>query len=407
MLRYLSSSSLRITLLAGAGATACLADPPAPEGQDEADDILATLGRTDISDNTNGDKILGEIAATRKRWQKFIGLDYAVTYYAYAAGISLGDDNPTGGSGELALLGSWAPGMNRVENPVTLKFRIRQRDAFGRLAPSSLSEEVGALWGIADGFTDAGFQFPDFYFRHVFTRHDIELRYGQMSLDSQFDSFALSGSKQSFLNQAFASHPAAAFPNYGAGVTLAKTFDNGFGIGIGASNVQGTTGADPVDLNFDSNSLFQCAQFSYDFKACGTRDSRVELLLWRSDALESGGLEEGQGASITWEQEIDGSKLRSFARLSGADGGATSVDLFTSGGLAWLVNDRDLFGVAVGVGRGSDSQHAVQSVIESFYRWQPREGIQISPDLQILAGEGFIGSPGLRLVFGLRAGIQF
>lgn len=108
------------------------------------------------------------------------------------------------------------------------------------------------------------------------------------------------------------------FPSYGAGATLDKTFHNGFGIGIGASN--------------------------------------------------------GQSAS---------------------------------GGLAWLVSDRDLLGTAVGVGHGSDSRHDVQSVIEGFYRWQLREGIQITPDLQVLAGEGFIGSPGVRVVLGLRAGIQF
>jgi porin len=376
-------------------------------GQDEADDIVATLRRADISENTQGARYLEEFAKARKQWQELIGLDYAVTYHAYGAAIAGGDDSPAGGSGELALLGSWAPGKNWSENPVTLNFRLRQRHAFGRLAPASLGQEIGALWGIADGFTDAGFQVPDFYFQHLFTRSDIELRYGQMSLDSQFDSYALSGAKQSFLNQAFASHPAAAFPSYGAGATLAKTFDNGFGIGIGASNVQGTTGGEPVDLSFESTSLFQCAQFSYDFKACGSRASRVELLLWHSDSLESADFKEGQGASITWEQEIDGPDLRAFARLSAADGGATKVDLFTSGGLGWLVNDRDLLGVAVGIGRGSDSRHSVQSVIEGFYRWQPRDGIQISPDFQILAGEGFVGTPGLRFVLGLRAGIQF
>lgn len=160
---------LCLALLAGAGVAACLAAPPAPEGQDEADDILATLERRDISATTNGDKVLEEIAAARKRWQEFIGLGYAVTYYSYAAGIMLGDDHPNSGSGsgELALLGRRAPGKHWNTNPVSLNFRLRQRDAFGRLAPSSLGQEIGALWGIADGYTDAGFQFPDFYFQHV------------------------------------------------------------------------------------------------------------------------------------------------------------------------------------------------------------------------------------------------
>ena len=401
-----SRVSLPSAILALAG-TCLLAGAAGSQAPDENDDVEANLLRAAKSEFLSHAPVLREFDEARTRWRKAIGLEYSVTYYAYAAGIMLGDEPPSGGSGEIALLGTWSPTMRWVENPVSLSFRIRDRRAFGRLAPASLGDEVGTLWGIADGFTDAGFQVPDFFFQHEFSRAGIELRYGQMTLDSQFDSYALSGSKQSFLNQAFASHPGVAFPSYGAGVSLMKTFDNGFGVGVGASNVQGTPGNERVDLKFTSDDLFECARFSYDFKACGTRASRAELLLWHSDALDATKLKQGQGASLTWEQEIDGPELRTFARFSAADGGATKVDLFATGGVGWTVNRNDLCGLALGIGRGDKSGHPVQAVLEGFYRWQPRPGFQVSPDLQILAGEGFDGSPGLRLVLGLRAGILF
>ena len=49
----------------------------------------------------------------------------------------------------------------------------------------------------------------------------------------------------------------------------------------------------------------------------------------------------------------------------------------------------------------------MQAVIEGFYRIQIREGIRISPDFQILMGEGFRETPGVRVLAGLRAGFDF
>ena len=80
--------------------------------------------------------------------------------------------------------------------------------------------EIGALWGLVDGYCDSGFEIPDFYLRHVFERPVIELRYGQMTIDSQFGGHQYSSSKKMFFNQAFSSDPAVAFPRFGAGFTL-------------------------------------------------------------------------------------------------------------------------------------------------------------------------------------------
>lgn len=384
-----------------------VAAPERTEPANETDDIQANIARNQETEVADAFDILDEFSKTRRKWSEAIGLEYAVTYYAYGAGIMLGDKSPSAGSGELALQGIWAPGKRWSENPVELHFRVRDRQAFGDKSPSALGREIGALWGVADGFTDAGFQFPDFYFQHKFTRSGIELRYGQLSIDSQFDTYSLRGAKQSFLNQAFASNPTVAFPGYGAGLTIAKKFDNGIGLVVGATNVQSTTAGRQVDLQFGSSDFFESAQVGYDFKAWGTRASSIKLMFWHSDSVLTENLSEGKGISLTGEQEIDWADLRVFARIAMSNGGSTVVDRFASCGVGWKIREDGMLGAAIGMGRGSTPGRPVQSVFETFYRWHPRKGIRITPEIQVLAGEGYIGTPGVRLLFGLRAGIDF
>ncbi len=374
----------------------------------ETDDIAANLERTSETSAADGMGSLEKFSEVRKKWRESIGLDYSVSAFAYAAAMLGGDGVPADASGEIVLQGIWAPGKRWRENPVELRFRVRDRQGIGGDSPASLGQQEGTLWGIADGFTDAGFQVPDFYFRHVFSRSGTELRYGQMTIDSQFDSYALRGAKQSFLNQAFATNPSVPFPNYGAGLTVAQEFGNGFGFAIGASNVQGTqVNQENVDIRFDSKDLFECAQVSYDFKMCGDRASRIELMAWHSDAVDGTDLNEGRGLSLTFEQEIPELDLRGFARIAASDGDAAAVDLFASGGIAMQMTAVDLAGVAVGIGRGAETGHPVQFVCEAFYRWQPREGIRITPDFQIILGQGLTDTPGLRWLAGVRAGVDF
>jgi porin len=380
------------------------AEPPATT---ETDDIAANLDRTDETKSTKDLGFLEDLSKRREEWRERIGLDSSVTYHTLGMAALLGDDVPTAAGGDLTLQGIWEPGKNWRENPLQLRFRLRHRHGFGDTAPSELDEELGSLWGVTDGFSDRGFEVPDFYFRHNFVRSGVDFRYGQMTIDSQLDAHALGGAKQSFLNQAFSSNPAVAFPRFGAGFTLAKEFRNGLDLTFGATNVQGTENGDEVDFEFDSSDLFSAVQLGYHFKACNQRDSRLQLMLWHSDAVRSANQPGGQGASLTFEQELAGDDVRAFARLAWSNGGAAEVDALVSGGIAWRRREDDLLGISAGCGRGSEGGHPIQAVLEFFYRWQPREGLQITPDVQILAGEDFSGSPGLRFIAGIRTGFEF
>ncbi|WP_193215097.1 carbohydrate porin [Luteolibacter marinus] len=380
---------------------------PEPPANLETDDIDANVRRNNAGGPEENFDFLEEFATARERWREALGLEYAVTFHSVVAAALLGDGVPTAAGGDLTLQGIWKPWHRWMKEPTELRFRLRSRHAFGDVAPSALRSELGTLWGVTDGFSDSGFEIPDFYLRHFFPEHDLEFRYGQMTIDSQFDKHALRSSKQAFLNQAFSADPAVAFPRFGAGFTIAKSFESGLEVTLGASTVQGTQSGDQVDFDVSSGDLFQALQFGYDFSCRDDRTSRLQLLLWRSDAVDSAGTPEGEGASLTFEQELDGRDLRGFARLAWSTGGAAPVETLLSGGLAWSCQENDLFGIAAGIGRGSGPGSPVQIALESFYRWQPEDGIRITPDVQLILGDDFNGGPGIRLIAGIRAGIEF
>ncbi len=400
----------RLPALASAAALAwpaVLAEEDKPvEESEQSDDIAANLLR-DLDDGTRRLlPFMEDFEKARDRFTEAAGLTYGASYHAVGFGSFLGDGVDTAASGDFTFQGAWAPGHHWTDNPTQLRFRMRYRHAIGDVAASGLGAQIGTLWGVVDGFSDAGFEVPDFYFQHQFERSGILVRYGQLTIDNQFDAHQLRGSKQSFLNQAFSSNPAVAFPRFGAGLTFRKKWDNGFDLTLGGSTVQGTQTGTQVDFDLGSGDFFEAIQLGRDFEV-DERPARVQLMRWFSDGVEEVSLPAGDGISLTYEQQLRDDGLQLFARLAWADGGATPVDLLAAAGLGRPCGDNDFMGVAVGAGRSSGSGDELQGVLEAFYRWEPRRGVRVSPDVQVLFGEGYNNSPGLRVVAGVRAEIAF
>lgn len=338
---------------------------------------------------------------------KRIHLDIGASYDV--AGVAVyGDGDPDSGfSGDLTVNGMWLLFGKKWDRPLDLRFRVRYRHAIGGRAASEVAGvSGGVLWNMIDGFSDAGFEIPDFQLVQHLPRHNLEIRYGQMTIDSQFDRHGLRSSKQAFFNRAFSSNPAVAFPRFGAGATLLwKPEGRGFDLTIGTTTVQGTQNGDQVDFSLGSSNFFSAVQFGRDFKL---RDNpaRIQAMLWHSDAVEDEDTPEGEGVSLTFEHWLAGSKDRLFVRAAWADGAASDTDRMLAAGFATERCENDLFGVAVGTGRGSSGDHDWQAVIETFYRRQIGPSFQVTPEAQLIFGSGLDEHP-VRLVFGLRGELVF
>jgi len=395
-------------LFLSAGISASIPSTGAEEAQESLpEDISREISEASEAGQPRLFDITERWAEARRKLEKELGFGWTASYHGVALGALGGDGVPVGASGDFTVQGVWAPGHRWTDNPTELRFRLRQRHAYAHTSASELGPEIGALWGVVDGYSNSGFEIPDFYLRHDFERAGIELRYGQMTIDSQFAGHQLASSKKYFLNQAFSANPAVAFPRFGAGLTLVKEFDNGLSIGFGTTTVQGTQSGDQVDLEFGSRDLFQALQFSYKYKGRDDLGRRLLLLGWRSDAVSDALQPEGQGVQFIYERALDEAGTRLFSTLAWAEGGAAPLDYFLAAGIGRPCGEHDFGGLAIGMGRGSDSEHEFQAVFEAFYRWSPRENVQITPDLQLLVGEGFTGGPGIRVVGGVRAALSF
>jgi len=375
-----------------------------------SDDVVDSIARRKRLDDLFGNRTppwLDSYQRTRDEWFERIHLELAATYDV--AGLaSLGSDSPAyGASGDLTISGVWHLSGDKWERPFDLRFRVRDRHSLGGQAASDVFESSGGVfWNMIDGFSEAGFEIPDFQLVQHLPLRDIEIRYGQMTIDSQFDRHGLRSSKQAFLNRAFSSNPAVAFPRFGTGATILwKPEDRGFDFTLGSTSVQGSQNGGQVDLKLGSSSFFSAAQFGRDFKIRGN-PARIQAMLWHSDALEEEDLPEGKGFSLTYEHWLAARDARLFLRTAWADSEATAADRMITAGVAVDHCENDLFGFALGAGRDSSGSDDWQAVLEAFYRRQVGATFQVTPEAQVIFGSGLDDHP-VRFVFGLRGQLAF
>ncbi|MEM1083583.1 MAG: carbohydrate porin [Verrucomicrobiota bacterium] len=351
---------------------------------------------------------LEDFRDVRDEWLDEIGINMTASYHMAGLAVYGGGDPDYGLSGDFTLSGTWEILGDTLERPPNLVFRMRHRHRLGALAASEVANASGGLaWNIIDGFSNSGFEIPDLHLMQEFSRADLEFRYGQMTIDSHFDRHGLRSSKRAFLNRAFSSNPAVAFPRFGAGGILQwKPEGRSFDLTIGASTVQGTQNDEQVDFELGSGDLFSAIQFGRDFELHG-RPARAQVLIWHSDSVEDQRTPEGSGISATFEYWMDSTRSRLFTRVAWADGDAADADRLISTGFAVERREADLLGLAFGVGRESGGGDDWQAVIETFYRWQVGPTFQVTPEMQLIFGSGLEPSHPLRLVGGIRFGATF
>jgi porin len=378
-------------------------DEPVTTEKRSEDGITAAI---DIRDNQFLDSPYEKRKARRTAWMQALGLDVVFTYDALAMGV-VGDDSDWGASsGDATLNLRWQIRPETKKWPLSLNIRMRQRHAYSDLAPSELRRETGTLWGHVDGFTDADFQIPEIYIEHRFFERRLTLRYGQMTIDDLLDGHQLRSAKRSFMNQAVASSPGVGFPGSDTGFIARWQSRDGWDLTLGLTNVDSTNLSESTSWQLLGGALFQGLQLGYTFEGWKGRETRAQVLAWKSDAMEKIDLPHGSGLSFTVEQDFS-ARTRSFFRYALADGQAAVTSHFASAGIARDFGHSDRLGLALGAGKSSRNSDVWQGVIELFYRRKIGKHLLITPDIQLVGGDGMGGSSNWYLIGGLRTGFTF
>jgi len=350
----------------------------------------------------------------REKIYRKLGLEATMSYDMLGQRYALTDKGEGAASGEISFTARWLIFGSRdykyiplSKNPIYLSCRIRNRHAYTDLAPSQLSYSNGLIWQSVDGFTAAGFQIPDLYISQELSGGNLILRYGQFTIDSFFDNHNLGSSKKYFFNAIFAKNPTVGFPSFGAGFTGQWQFGDDWDFSFGASNMQGTDVTERVSFDLTSSALFYAVQGGHTFTGLGNHVVRAQLMLWDSQNNGEEELACGNGASFTLEHEGGSGIERYVGRFAYSQGELSPVDFLLMAGYGREIRKFDHLGVGIGAGRSSEHSSRWQGIVELYYRWQVTKELLITPDLQIIAGEGVASSDPIQIVAGLRGGLTF
>ena len=338
--------------------------------------------------------------------QKHSKITFSGSFDTLFMGVVGGDgaDSATGMDATLIferpLLGHW------LDKNLTLYGRFRYRSGLWNQAPASLGPSIGTAWGVIDGFNDVGFEIPDLFFRQLFPDKNVEVRYGQMVIDSQLDGQPVGGAKRAFHNRAFSANPAAAFPRLGAGATIAWDPDGPWDLVYALTTVQGSESDDQVDFKFSSSNFFQALQFGYSFPGDDPGPRRLQLMLWHSDEAPESDRGPGEGLSLTYSHRFNDPINAAFCRIACASGEVSDASLMVVGGITAKRSEKELVGIGIGVGEGNLTNDW-NGVVEGFYRRQLGDHGSAAINGQLLVGEGFNDSGSVRFLLGASARVSF
>jgi len=398
-----------LVLCGAAAAPAADAEPQLPLQQERRSDdgVQSAIYHRDLQ-HWHDSRMRGRelLQARRAQWMDAIGLDLVLTYDTLAMGAASPSETWGAASGDVTLNLRWQITPDDTRSPLSLNMRARDRHAYSDTPPSGLRSSTDALWGYVDGFNDAGFQVPEFFFEDRLFDRRLTLRYGQMSIDDLLDGHELRSAKRSFMNQAFSSSPAVGFPGSDLGFVGRWQSRDHWELTLAISNVAGSNLRETTEWKLDGGALLEAVQLAHDFAGMGGQACRLQLLAWRADALPEADLSPGHGLSLTYEQALS-RELRFFVKYAFSEGQAAITEHFASAGLARNLSAVSRAGIAVAAGQSAQKAGECQGVMEVFYRRQIGKSWMITPDLQVVAGDHLASGDGLVVVGGVRMGMTF
>ncbi len=385
---------------------------PAPAEEETSDAIGPSIERRNaLGYDPTRHSLFPDFYYRYRSWQESVArkirLETIFSYDMLGQGYASREQSIGASSGDATISGRWLLFGQKYNRPVYASFRLRHRHAYGDRAPSRLINDTGLIWKTIDGFTDAGLQIPNVYVSQELMDGKLKLHYGQFSINSFFDNHKLRSSKRYFFNQIFSDNPSIAFPSYGAGGLAQWKDDRNWDVSIAVSNMQGTDEEERVSLSLDSSALFYNVQGGLNFAGRENRNARVQLLAWQNKGNQEEHISDGSGVSLTLEHEGRTKGEQFVARYAFSEGEEARVDQLFMIGWGREIRRYDHVGLGFGLGRSSLKNSRWQGLAEVYYRWQVTKEFMLTPDLQIIVGEGLEGGDTLQLVAGLRAGITF
>jgi len=335
------------------------------------------------------------------------GFDYSTQYFI--ASESLGEHQAW--SGIARFFGSWALIGADTKNSGHLNFRIEHRHRYTKIAPSSLSFNIGYAGVMGPPFSNEGLRLTNLFWRQRFADGRWTAVAGFLSIQDFFDAYKLVSPLLHFTNLVFSS---------GSG-TITLPNDAMLGIGGGGwitNNIYimgglGDNSADPTDPLEGFNRIFNVREY-YTGLEVGfisdvtdrMRSAHVHLTFWYSDRKSDIGSSAGRG--INFSSSLFLSRVfMIFLRGGYSMDGFSILQKSISAGVSYQETiAQDLFALAFNWGDPNESVWGSglkkQYTFEFFWRWYFSENMALTPDLQLIINPVLNPNKNKIFVFGIR-----
>ena len=337
------------------------------------------------------------------------GLDYNMLYQ-YATPSS-GESNAAGGV--FRLFGSWAPTGISASHPGTLVIKVENRHRLGTdIAPQQLAGEVGYAGLTAVTFSDAGGLLTNLYWAQNFNNNNFAYIVGQVDTTDYVDVYGLVNPWTEFNNLAFTTNPAIPIPDQGLGAAVRWTIKENYYLLAGLADANGNPEKpfDGFDSFFNDHEYFKHIEFGWAGSWEQRFNDNIHLFLWQVDERTQANVPDGWGTTFSFSREL-GNWLP-FLRAGYGDGGGALLDRSISTGLAYSPRRKaDRFALGMNWGRPNREIYGKadddQYTIETYYRMQVLNHLQIVPDVQLLLNPAFNPDEDRIWIFSLRARLVF
>ena len=335
-----------------------------------------------------------------KRLQEEFGLDlgfnYTSLYQNADRTLSLyqkyqNDDRPLrdaqneAASGDLDFFGRLRLNKLGESWPRAVAFATEWRHPFTLVPPGKLGEEIGSVWGTADGFNKYSYSLTELYWEQGSREDGLMYRIGRMKPSNVWNRGRFVSSNHSFLNTALANTPAMALPGAGFGAAAAVALpENGY-ILMGLSDANGSN----YEVgNPERGEFFYALSLGIKRGQSKTGTGHYFVTLWRRDRLKLEDVPSGQGVAFHVEQEIGPEgRLVPFARYSYGYGAGLRVRQSLALGMGFekpFGQSTDRLGLAFSWAEPAAGPKRDQYGLEAFYRLALTPDTQLTPDLQVI-----------------------
>jgi porin len=342
--------------------------------------------------------------------KKRTGLDFGLDYNTLGFTAIDSPGKTSAASGAVRVFGTWELYRRGEENNGSIVFKVENRHAYTDVAPSAFGSELGYVGLPSSVFSDQGWRTTHLFWQQRFANGRGISYLGFLDTTDYVDVFSLASPWSGFANIAFQNGSGAigGIPDGALGAMIGGFVTEHVYLVGGLADAN----ADPTDLGDGVDSLLNDFE-TFKSLELGWANDREEVFLgnahvtfWQVDERRGADVPDGWGVSFSAVSTID--EWMPFVRGGWAEDGGSLYEASVSAGFGYTpYPGQAQLGLGVNWNRPAKpasigDRLRDQYSLELFQQLQVTQGIEVTPNLQVIRNPALEPSDDWSVVFGLR-----